>query len=257
VAAAPARPALRAPRRRGTRAEHFVLVHGAWHGAWCWYRIATALEALGHRVTALDLPAAGIDPTPPLAVGLQEQADRVVALLDTLDEPVVLVGHSAGGPVVSTVAEARPQKIAKLVYVTAFLLADGDFLAAAASRDPDSAIIGHLVLEPDGTLSVDPAARRDVFYGDCRARDVTLAQALLRPVGARSLTDRVHVGTGFAGVRRFYVTCRHDRAISPAAQRTMYEALPCELVLPIASDHSPFLSRPRALVLALVRIARA
>src|SRR5262249_48601509 len=105
--------------------QHFVLVHGAWHGAWCWYKIVAGLDSAGHRLTAPDLPSGGIDATPPATVTLQSQADRLVAVLDTLPDPVILVGHSAGGPVISLAAEARPQKIAKLVYLTAFLLPDG------------------------------------------------------------------------------------------------------------------------------------
>ena len=101
-----------AARRRD--GKHFVLIHGAWHGAWCWYKIVAGLEEAGQRATALDLPSGGIDGSPPDTVTLEAQANRVIALLDSLSEPVVLVGHSAGGAVISLVAEARPQKVEKL-----------------------------------------------------------------------------------------------------------------------------------------------
>ena len=236
---------------------HFVLVHGAWHGAWCWYRVVAALEAAGQRVTALDLPGAGIDPTPPASVTLQAQADRVIALLDTLDAPVILVGHSAGGTVVSLAAEARPHAIDRLVYVTAYLLTDGMSLVAAGAEDTETLITSHVVIGPGGTLEVERSARREVFYGDCRAADVALAQSLLRPMGVHPLSDPVHVGAAFESVRRFYVACSRDRAISPAEQERMLARLPCERVLTIASDHSPFLSHPKTLVRALAKIARA
>ena len=74
----------------------------------------TGLEEVGQRATALDLPSGGIDGSPPDTVTLEAQADRVIAFLDSLSEPVVLVGHSAGGAVISLVAEARPQKVEKL-----------------------------------------------------------------------------------------------------------------------------------------------
>ncbi len=253
-----ARPLAATPRRRPVRRPvHFVFVHGAWHGAWCWYRITTALEAAGHRATALDLPSAGIDGTPPGEVTLQTQADRVVAFLDTLSEPVVLVGHSAGGPVVSTAAEMRPQAIVKLVYVTSYLLPDGASIATVSLGDTDSHLTPYLVLNPDGTVSIAPEGRRDVFYGDCADRDVTLAQSLLKPIGVRATLDAVHVGAAFESVRRFYVTCTRDHAISPSVQRSMVERLPCERVFAIASDHSPFLSHPRELLRVLAAVARA
>jgi pimeloyl-ACP methyl ester carboxylesterase len=92
--------------RRTKEPRHFVLVHGAWHGAWCWYKIVAGLEDAGHRVTTIDLPSAGIDPTPAGSVTLRAQADRIVATLDALAEPVILVGHSASGPPVSLAADA-------------------------------------------------------------------------------------------------------------------------------------------------------
>src|SRR5213594_427487 len=111
----PSAGAVRSTARRRD-GKHFVLIHGAWHGAWCWYEIVAGLEEAGQRATALDLPSGGIDGSPPDTVTLEAQADRVIAFLDSLSEPVVLVGHSAGGAVISMVAEARPQKVEKLVY---------------------------------------------------------------------------------------------------------------------------------------------
>jgi pimeloyl-ACP methyl ester carboxylesterase len=251
------------PRRRHASARfggapaHFVLVHGAWHGAWCWYRMMALLEAAGQRVTALDLPGGGIDTTPPASTTLQSLADRVIAFLDTLTEPVILVGHSAGGPVISTVAEARPQAIAKLVYLTAYLLTDGMPQILAAAEDTETLVTAHIVLHPDGTLELDPAGRREALYGDCRAADVALAQSLLKPVGIGPLAEPVRVGAAFESVRRFYVACSRDRGISPAEQRRMYERLPCERVFELKSDHSPFLSHPTALARVLAKIARA
>jgi pimeloyl-ACP methyl ester carboxylesterase len=237
--------------------KHFVLIHGAWHGAWCWYKVLPALEAAGHQATALDLPSGGVDLTPAAGVTREQQTARVVALLDELREPVVLVGHSAGGMVISTVAEARPDKIERLVYLSAFLLPNGASPVAEAARDEGSTLSAHLQFSPDGTIVVDPSARRDVFYGDCDDRDVALAQSLLRPIGLRTTTDLLVLGAGFERVRRFYVSCLRDQAISPAFQQRMYTALPCERVLTIPSDHSPFLSHPGALLRALMTIARA
>jgi pimeloyl-ACP methyl ester carboxylesterase len=231
---------------RGARA-HFVLVHGAWHGAWCWYKITAALEGAGQMVSALDLPGAGIDPTAPALATQQAQVDRVLALLDAVPEPVILVGHSAGGAVVSLVAEARPEKVAKLVYLSAFLLPDGASLVEAAARDTASLLTGGLVLGRGGAIDVDPSVRRDAFYNRSSEEDVVLAATLLRPVGLQALATPVRLGSTFEGVRRFYISCLEDQAISPAAQRSMYTALPCKRVLGLReSDHSPFFSRPPA-----------
>lgn len=106
------------------------------------------LEEEGRRATALNLPSAGIDATTPGTVTPKAQADRVIAFLDTLSEPVVLVGHSTGGPVISMVAEARPQKVEKLASLTAVLLPDGVSQISVAARDGQTLITRHLVSTP-------------------------------------------------------------------------------------------------------------
>ena len=75
----------------------FVLIHGAWHGGWCWRKVVPHLEAAGHTVIAPDLPSHGDDPTPAAEVTLDDYVRRVCEILDAQDEPVVLVGHSMGG----------------------------------------------------------------------------------------------------------------------------------------------------------------
>ncbi len=245
-----------AARRPSRTPTHFVLVHGSFHGAWCWYQITAALEAMGHRVTALDLPSAGIDPTPSSGVDLDAQVDAVVGVLDAVDAPVVLVGHSAGGPVVSNAAERRPRGVAKLVYVSAYLLADGASIVSMLPQDPDSLVSPNIEGGPDG-LFVRLDRVREIFYGTSPDADVALATALLKPIGAGTTLQPVRTGAAFAGVRRFYVECLRDRAVTPAFQRAMYTALPCERVFTLRTDHSPFFSRPAALVRVLETIARA
>ncbi len=257
AAAAAERPGREGGVRRVRNPAHFVFVHGAFHGAWCWYKITTALEAAGHTATAVDLPSAGIDAVPAATVTLPAQAERVLERLDAMDAPVILVGHSAGGPVISTVAEARPEKVAKLVYLSAYLLPAGSSILAVAGGDTASLAAQNLVPRPDGTLFVRPEGVRDLFYGTSDDADVALARSLLKPIGLLTVGGPVVVGAAFESVRRFYVTCRRDRAISPGFQKVMYTALPCERVFAITSDHSSFFSRASALVRVLAAIARA
>ena len=91
----------------------FVLVHGAFHGAWCWYKVVAALEARGHRAIAPDLPGHGLDRTPMEKCNLGLYVSTVVAAIETEKEPVVLVGHSLGGLTVTQVAERVPERVRK------------------------------------------------------------------------------------------------------------------------------------------------
>ena len=116
---------------------NYVLVHGSGHGAWCWQRIVPLLEAKGHNVAAVDLPGNGHDDTPLADVTLETYAEHVCGVLDSLDGPAVLVGHSLGGISISRAAELRPYKVAVLVYLTAVLIPDGATFMGTVSGDSD------------------------------------------------------------------------------------------------------------------------
>ena len=100
----------------------FILIHGGFHGGWCWERVAPLLEAAGHAVIAPDLPGMGDDPTPHDRVTLASTVDFVISLAQRQAGPVVLVGHSLGGMMVGEVVERIPEKIEGLVYVTPALV---------------------------------------------------------------------------------------------------------------------------------------
>lgn len=105
----------------------YVLVHGAWHGQWCWDKVAPLLRQAGHKVVAFDLPAHGQEDKTPLSeVTFDLYVQRTCEVLAAQAEPVILVGHSSGGAVISGIAERSPMKIEKLVYLTAYLIRDGE-----------------------------------------------------------------------------------------------------------------------------------
>src|SRR5689334_21175592 len=95
----------------------FVLVHGAFHGAWCWESFTGLLEAHGHTVETFDLPGSGDDDTPVADVTLDAYAERICAALQSSEDPAVLVGHSMGGVAVTHAAARCPERIASLIYV--------------------------------------------------------------------------------------------------------------------------------------------
>ena len=108
----------------GDDVKHFVLVHGVCHGSWCWYRLVTLLKQAGHRVTALNLGACGINP---------KQLNEIISIWDYVQplmdfiaslpqgETVILVGHSYAGLCISLAMESFPQKISLAVFVTAYM----------------------------------------------------------------------------------------------------------------------------------------
>jgi pimeloyl-ACP methyl ester carboxylesterase len=228
----------------------FLLIHGAWHGAWCWYKVVPRLEKLGHRVVVPDLPGLGRDKTPVNRVTLPLWRDFVCSLIDAQPEPVILVGHSRGGIIISEVAEHRPDKVRTLVYLTAFLPRDGECLFDLAAQAQGSEVPPNMVMSEDSSSStMRDEAIRSAFYGECSDEDVALARSLLQPEPTLPLATPVHItAANYGRVPRIYIECLRDRAITPPLQKQMQAALPCKQVLSIDTDHSPFFSRPDELV---------
>jgi len=232
----------------------FVLVHGAWHGAWCWDQVEQQLEKLGAASVAVDLPGRAGDTRPPAELTLDSYVDHVVAAIDASREPVTLVGHSLGGLVISQTAERVPEKISSLVYLCAMLLQDGQSTIDAAVNDPTSQLMASISLDESGaTSSVAEAAVRDLFYGDCTVAAGDKATRLLVPEPVGPATTPVHLTIdGWGSVPRSYILCSQDRAISPAAQRAMIASVGVDRVIEMDSSHSPFISQPERLAAVLV-----
>jgi pimeloyl-ACP methyl ester carboxylesterase len=142
-----------------------VLIHGAWFGAWCWNSTKALLEKAGHNVIALDLPGHGDDETPVQNITLDTLVERVGQILVAQSEPFILVGHSMGGIVLSQTAEKYPDRIARLVYIAAYLLESGESLLQVGNTDADSQIGPYLLPDPDrGTIGNELPRRKRTGY---------------------------------------------------------------------------------------------
>ena len=232
----------------------FVMVHGAWHGGWCFEEVERLLVAKGHRVIAPTLPGMQGD-RPAGEVSLSLWADFVAAQARAQDEPVMLCGHSRGGIVVSAAAEQAPEAVAALVYITAFLLPDGQSLRGLQATWPEKPVYAD-ALSPtgDGTAVLfDPQVAGEVFYNRCSAAVRQAAVSRLVPEPVAPLSEAVQItAAAFGRLPRNYIECSDDRVLPVERQREMQAQMPCERVITLDADHSPFLSCPQALSEALV-----
>ena len=239
----------------------YLLLHGAWHDSRVWRQVAPTLTAAGHRVVTPELPGNGSDATPPGEVTLALYRDTIGRLVGSLGEPIVLVGHSMAGIVISSVAEAMPERIKRLVYLGAFLLPAGMSIEAfyAGYADPDMAGAVHALRPaPDGSHStIDPVAAPALFLNGCSATIATLATAQLRPQPNQPWRDPVAVTDArFGRVPRSYIALLRDRALFPELQRIMCgDLVPTANVVELDTDHSPFHSAPDRLVGHLLGLA--
>lgn len=234
----------------------FVCIHGAWHGGWCFDNLRPLLEREGHAVLTPDLPGMGGDEQRLRSVTLQEWAEFVADVCRRADQrPVILVGHSRAGIVLSQAAEIAPESIDSLVYVCAMMLPDGlsraDFKAREAPNPEFDAMISP-VGNGAGTV-VAPELAADVFAQLSPADEVAEAikRLVAEPHGPRSTRLQL-TAERFGRIPRHYIECTEDRTIRIESQRIMQELVPGATVTTLQSDHSPFLSQPEALAAALL-----
>lgn len=197
----------------------FLLVHGAWHGGWCWDKVAPLLENKGHKVITHDLPGHGMDKTPISEVTLQAYTKKICDILDELEEKVFLVGHDMGGAVISQAAEQIPQRIERLIYVAAFLLRDKESLMEAVEEDKESLLLPIMRYSMDNSYAVlKKEFVTEVFYADCPDNDAEHALQMLVPQATAPLVTPIRTSKNFGSVPRVYIKCLKDLVISPFLQ---------------------------------------
>src|ERR1700680_2379707 len=222
---------------------HFALVHGAYHGAWCWEQLRQELERDGPTTSAVNLPCE--DPE----AGAERYADEVVHSIPKTTEGVVLVGHSLAGLTIPFVAGRRRRVMT--VYLCALLPVPGlSFDAQNADLrtgfEPSEGAITH----PDGSASWPERGAIESFFHDCAPE---IAQADARRLRKQHwlVTQEVTPLRRWPDASAAYILCTGDRLISSGySRRASFDQLGVEPI-EMGGGHSPFLSRPRELATLL------
>ncbi len=223
----------------------YALVHGAWHGAWCWDHLAAELHRRGHHTVAVDLPDG--DP----AAGCASYAETVTAALGGAGQDVVLVGHSLGGLTIPLVAAAR--RVRRLVFLSALLPQPGRSLDDQVAADPSMICPGlgdGQRANPDGSTCWEPASAVTVLYPDCEPGLASWAASRLRPqywAPARETTPLA----AWPEVDCQYILCTDDRVICPHWSRRAARERLGITATELPGGHTPFLARPAELADAL------
>jgi len=207
-----------------------VLVHGAFHGAWCWSPVVEELSRRGVNVEAVELPF----------TGFSDDVSATRAAAEAMGPDVVLVGHSYGGMIISEAA-VDVRSVRRLVYVTAFMNDVGED-AAAILAGHDGGLADGIVFTERGA-SIAPDAARTFFYGDSGEQSARQMIARLRPMRLDALVQKPE--PAWKSIPSTYVVCTNDKAIPPDIQRWMAQR--ADEVVEVKSDHSPFVSQKTVL----------
>ena len=244
----------------GESTSTIVLVHGAWHGAWCWERVLDGLAARRMPTVAIDLPGHGDDPGP--MGDLHTDAERVHRELGGLAHPVVLVGHSYGGAVITEAGDHSA--VGHLVFLCAMALDEGESCMAAAGDMPGAADISHegrpdlgsgLIISDDGFIRLEPSLAEAALFNQCDADTTSWARSV-----ARSPADghpSASSGVRFVAEETLDLRRLHRRPDRPPRAATADGQAMRGRTLEWDSDHSPFLSHPDLVVDLLVELARS
>jgi pimeloyl-ACP methyl ester carboxylesterase len=245
-----------------TTAVTFILVHGAWQGAWAWETIVPRLQAAGHRAIAVDLPGNGSDQTPPSEVDVNLYARHIASIIDGVAGQVVMVGHSMGGTAVAQACELRPERVALAIYLAAFLLPNGVSVMRFYEQYLEPWMRGataRVTRSADRLLSsIDPASAVEVFYHQADPAVAAAAARRLTPQPEGGRSSKLSLSSQrFGSVRRVYIEATQDRSVHLPLQRRMQALTPCREVYRLDTDHAPQLSAPAALAALLLEAVAA
>ncbi|XP_016504462.1 methyl jasmonate esterase 1-like isoform X2 [Nicotiana tabacum] len=252
--------------------KHFVLVHGACHGAWSWYKIMASIKTSGHNVTALDLGASGVNPKQVLEIPhLSDYFSPLMEFMASLPahQKVILVGHSYGGLAISKAMESFPEKILVAVFVTAHmpgLTLNATTLFTKSSSGMVSQLDNRVTYDngptnPPTAFFFGPKYLARNAYQRSPIQDWVLATTLARPLYIYSEEDiskeMVLSNKRYGSVRRVFIVAAEDKTLLKEFQEWMVEKNPPDEVEEIpGSDHMVMMSKPLHLFNLLLRIAQ-
>jgi pimeloyl-ACP methyl ester carboxylesterase len=206
--------------------QPIVLVHGAWQGPYVWNQTKADLEAAGYRVSVVSLPGHGEDATPAYQVSFQQYVDLVKAAINSYNEPVILVGHSLGGAIITQTAAEIPQKISKLVYIAGFIPESGKSVLDYAQMDPKSLLGPSIRLSEDQTQAgiVDPEVNLAKIFAqdatDSQKKDL-VEQYKAEPTIPMGTPLHYDIASYKAAGKKYYIYTEADHTITYAFQQKM------------------------------------
>ena len=236
-------------------AKHFVLIHGAWHGGWCWEGVMRFLEKAGHTAEAPTMP--GHNPGDNRSmVTFNSYVDKIVGVLERQPKPVVLVGHSSAGFLLQSAAPKVSTKIERLIFHNAFILPDGMAQFDLVPPEIGQALTAAAKASPDNSVPViEDVVRGVLMVGETKEGQDSLIQRLT-PQPLILFTTKVNAKPfNELAIPRTVVFCKDDTSLPPGAFLGMAHNLGKFDLIEIEGGHETLFTNPEALAKALIKAA--
>ena len=228
--------------------KNILFIHGAWGGAWEFEEFVSSLAERSHRPRAIDLPGHGQNEAPISEVTMEAYVSRVIEEVNSINGPVVLVGSSLAGAIISQVAERIPQEIERLVYIAAALPKSGESVLGLMQSDKEGQLLPQVVFSDDQSFAtLQQEVVESILLHDVRepervaslSPNFAMKQATEPFMAQVTLTEEA-----FGVVPKVYIRATLDKAMSLALQDRMITSWEVEQVFTLQSGHLPMMSQP-------------
>lgn len=234
------------------KSKIFILIHGAWHAAWCWEEITKTLRAKGHKILAPDLPGHSQFSTPKLAIQFSDYIYKLTELIKQQEDQVILVGHSMAGLIISYLAEILPSYIRELVFLSGYVTTTPQSLFSIAEQSLSKNLTPFLII--DETLQAISLRKSpdllDIFFNRCNPQ---IAYSLLTKLQTQPLQpflEKIIVGDSFNRVAKRALLCKYDRVLLLSDQLRMAKKVTDNITY-IDADHAAYSSGAAQIITAL------
>jgi len=233
--------------------KHFVLIHGAWHGGWCWEGVIRELEKAGHTAEAPTMP--GHNPNDARAdIKFENYVGKIVDVMNKQASPAVLVGHSSAGFLLQSAAPKVPDKIARLIFLNAFILPDGKCQFDLVPPEASQGMTAAAKASPDNSVPViEDFVRNQLMGGEsAEMKDALISRLVPQPL-ALFTTPINTVDFEELTIPKTVVFCKDDASLPPGAYLEMAQGLGDYNLVEIAGSHETLFTRPDVVARGLIQ----
>ena len=233
--------------------KKFVLIHGAWHGGWVWDGVVSELQKAGHAAEAPTMPGHNSNDNRS-GITFKNYSDKIVSVLESQSEPVVLAGHSSGGFMIQSAAQKVPGKVSHLIFLNGFILPDGMAQFDIVPPEVAQGMTAAAQASPDNCVPIDEGFVRGVLMAgeSSVVQDALISKLVPQPLAL--FTTKVDI-KDFYNMKtpKTVVFCKDDISLPPGAYLGMAQGLGDFTLIEVPGGHETLYARPKAVTDAFIK----